>query len=178
MEFRLSLSKVLRAIFLLAMVLGCSNDDDGTIAPESFFFRFKLDGELIEFTETTVFSSSSQALGTYHYSLNGGNGVSAFTINILNNSAIANGQNLGNTVLEETGTPQSYLSFASTGSDIYNYSSWLPYSDGTEYILPCSVTIETVSSTNISGTFNGIMGMRDDPDQTFEVTEGRFTVKR
>lgn len=178
MEFRLSLSKVLRAIFLLAMVLGCSNDDDGTIAPETYFFRFKLDGELIEFTETSVFSSSSQSNGTFHYSLNGGNGDSGFTINILNTVDISKGEHLDHTVLEETGTPQSYLSFASTGSEIYDYSSWLPYSDGTEYLFPCSTIIESVDDSSISGTFNGIMGLRDDPDQTFEVTEGRFTVKR
>ncbi len=171
-----TLGKALITLTLVALTLvGCSRSDNGVLSDQRYFLKFTIDGNKIEFTETTVYSFDIPTLlRSNSYSISGGDGDSGFTINLGALSPLAANDTFDESLLDSV--PNGYLSYSLSNDSIYTYSSWItpPYES---VILPCTVKISEVTDTNIKGTFFGEMReLRNENHVT--VTNGSFNVKR
>ncbi|MCG2459606.1 hypothetical protein K8352_02455 [Flavobacteriaceae bacterium F89] len=167
-------------IFLIIIIFwglsfsSCSKNSDSPKA-EGYFMKFKIDGETVQFTETTAYTFDSPSQDPrYHYTINGGDGKAGFTINLSERLAIEENRIYNDTIIKKV--PVAYMGYSPPDTTVYTHSSWIA-TINIQVALPCTVSISEVTDTNIKGTFSGEM-LDIENNKSEEVTQGEFNVKR
>lgn len=146
---------------------GGSNNSTGPSSNE-LYYKFKANGTLIEFTNAASLWATFNTTSGQNTLI-----ISGFDANSNSNLQVYRDQEI------TTGT---YSGFAAGNGALngvligYQDASGVDYVDDGTTAADATITITSITSTRVSGTFFGILKSSGHPDVT--VTEGQFVVQR
>jgi hypothetical protein len=152
-------------IVIGTLILSCSNDET-----DSYYIRFRANGELVEFTNQLILTAGFGNTGDlYSGTISGANDVdSNIGLQIYNNAPI----------LEDTYSGYGFSGNAVVGV-IIGYkekSSGVLFSSGGGTNVDATVVISEITETTVKGTFQGRLLANGQPD--IIVTDGSYFVRR